>query len=405
MAPAKLNLLQWFAERLGIDAIPTDFLTYTEGAIFGVPASLIRSYPREFYQALLADVSGHAHPEEAHYLERAWLSLFTRGGRPTATDLRAPTGLLYACQPGYGEGKKASKRQFWTRSIDPRGPYAGMQSVFDDHGNSLLADAFNVHWKTALNMQLAGQNVTRFAMLHDDVIPEDFWLEKLLAELDRTGADLVAAVVPIKDGRGLSSTALDDPEDPWEVYRRLTMYEVHQLPETFDASDCAWLFKGNALFPRNLLVNTGCWVCDFTRLWRFKVHFQIHSRIAFVLGKEFETKSGGIVPSGRIISNDLYREGMTGAFINQVMSEDWDFSRQLARLDCKVLATRKVNVHHLGEFPYPSGDGTWGQWQHDESTRRKWDPNGSQTNGTSKSSEVGIGTGEPSSPAVASASS
>jgi SAM-dependent methyltransferase len=294
--------------------------------------------------------------------------------------------IVYACQPGYGQGHKAAKRKFWSASVNPRGRWAGLGSVFDDTGSSLLADAFNVHWKTALNLQLQGRPVKYFAMLHDDVVPEDFWLDKLLDELEATGADLVSAVVPIKDPRGLSSTALDDPDDPWETYRRLTMYEIHQLPETFTAGDCR-LFMDPRLVEykvRPLLVNTGCWVCRMDRPWRFKVHFQIHNRIAFVLGKDFEDtpthassecKDATVrYPADMIIPNSWYREGMVGCFVNQVMSEDWDFSRQLARLGCDVRATRKVSLSHMADFPYPNRDGSWGKWRHDEAMRKKWDP-------------------------------
>ncbi len=286
-------------------------------------------------------------------------------------------GVLYACSPSYGAGHKLSKKVFWSQSIRPDGPYAGVNSIFDDYGSSLLPDAFNVHWKTALNQQLAGVPISRFLMLHDDIVPEQFWMDKLLAELDETGADLISVVVPIKDSRALSSTALDDPDDPWEVYRRLTMHEVGQLPETFTAGDC-WQkfpeseirgvsdFHGMKDVPwgqmRPLLLNTGCWACRFDRPWRHKVHFEINTRIAFVTDR------------GKIIPNTDYREGMKGQFTNQVMPEDWLFSRQLNALGCDIRATRKIKLSHMGDAPFPNYDCSWGKWQTDEALRRKWDP-------------------------------
>jgi hypothetical protein len=276
-------------------------------------------------------------------------------------------GLLYCCQPSYGNGNKNSHRQFWARSVDPGGPYADFASVYDDHGSSLLADSFNYHWKTALNMQLAGRNVTRFIMLHDDVVPQDHWVDVLLGELDRMGADVVSSVIPIKDARGLTSTALDDTEDPWAVYRRLTLKELEELPETFDAHDC-WKagLSDNHWHPdhstRPLLVNTGCWAADFTRPWRWGCHFEITNRIVF------QDESGGVVPAID------YRPGMRGSFVNQVMSEDWGWGRQLARLGCRVLATRKVRLVHMGEAPYNNQDLGWGTWEHDESLAHKWLP-------------------------------
>ena len=73
------------------------------------------------------------------------------------------------------------------------------------------------------------------------------------------GADVVSTVLPIKDRRGVTSTAIDDPEDEWTPLRRLTMREVHRLPETFSAqADCG--------YPNNaLLVNTGCFVLDLRK--------------------------------------------------------------------------------------------------------------------------------------------
>lgn len=272
-------------------------------------------------------------------------------------------GILYACHPSYGAPHAASARQFWGRGVNPKGPYTNLLSEYHNYGSSLLADAFNVHWKDALNKQLYGQPITRFAMLHSDIIPQDFWLDVLLEELDSTGADLVAAVVPIKDGRGLSSTAIDDPQDKWDVYKRLTMREVDKLPETFSAEDAG--------FPdRYLLANTGCWVCDFTKPWRHMVHFEINSRLAFVLGADFPKRN---LKAGDIVPAYTYDPEMKGNFINQVMSEDWNFSRQLGRLGGTVLCTRKVKLTHIGEFPYPNHDGSWGQWEVDECLRRKFD--------------------------------
>ena len=264
--------------------------------------------------------------------------------------------VLYACHPCYNNPNKDSTRQFWAKSIFPDSPYKGMISQYEDYGSSLLADAFNLHWKTALNLQLEGKNVTRFAMLHNDIVPEDNWLGILLEELDKTGADLVAAVVPLKDGRGLTSTAIDDPNDEWEVYRRLSLKEINQLPETFTAADFGYPNQ-------HLLVNTGCWICDFTKPWRYRVHFEIKNRMACV------------VNDGKLIDNTEYKEEKDKliAFKNQVMSEDWIFSRQLGNLGAKVVATRKVKLLHIGEFPYPSFDDQWGQWEMDKSLQHKFD--------------------------------
>lgn len=267
--------------------------------------------------------------------------------------------LIYVCCPCYGNGNRASLRQFWSKSVDPKGKYTNLPSMFDDTGSSLLADSFNSHWKTALNLQLNGHDVTLFAMLHNDIVPQDFWLDVLLDELDRTGADVVSAVVPIKDRRGLTSTALDDPYDPWSVYRRLTLKELENIPPTFSATDCAHL---SGRVHRPLLINTGCWVCRFDRPWKYHVHFEITNRMVFV------RKSGEVIPSKRYVRGDK------GLFVSQVMSEDWNFSKQLSILGCDVRATRKVKLSHIGDAPYNNQDLTWGEWEHDEALSHKWMP-------------------------------
>jgi predicted O-methyltransferase YrrM len=202
---------------------------------------------------------------------------------------------------------------------------------------------------------MEGTPITRFAMVHDDIVPESFYMDKLLEILDNTpDADLVAAACPIKDARGLVSTAIDDPNDEWEVFRRFTLPEIHELPETFCAKD--------TLYPdKFLLANTGCWVCRFDRPWRHKMFFEVRTRMVFVM------KNGDVIPAAD------YREGMRGRFQNQVMPEDWLFSRLLGQLGGKVYITRTVDINHIGSYPYPSKNPSWAQWNRDEGLTKKYD--------------------------------
>src|SRR5438034_6910050 len=86
--------------------------------------------------------------------------------------------------------------------------------------NSLLAGNCNVHWCEALNLR--EQNELKwFAMLHSDVIPEAFWLDKLIAEAEKHQADMMSAVVPIKTDQGLTSTAICRPGGPFGRFQRL----------------------------------------------------------------------------------------------------------------------------------------------------------------------------------------
>src|SRR5436309_445640 len=63
--------------------------------------------------------------------------------------------------------------------------------------DSLLCANFNSLWCECLNK--LGQGITHFAMLHPDVTPAPSWLQILLGEMQQYNADLVSAVIPLKD--------------------------------------------------------------------------------------------------------------------------------------------------------------------------------------------------------------
>ncbi len=73
--------------------------------------------------------------------------------------------------------------------------------------------------------------------------------------------------------------------------------------------------------PPRLLVNTGCFVCRVDRPWCTSVHFTI---------------------------NDQTRLQMGNKLASIVEPEDWYFSRRVAEQGGKVMATRIVNVKHIG---------------------------------------------------------
>lgn len=185
---------------------------------------------------------------------------------------------------------------------------------------SLLANTFNRLWCDAVN---GGYQF--FAMLHGDVIPEVHWLDKLYEILQARDDDVVSTVIPIKTGQGVTSTAIDNPHNPWKPLFRVTMRELATLPETFTNVDLG--YPDNAL-----LVNTGCWIARLKTPWARKVLFTIRDAIG-------ERADGTLVPL--------------------VASEDWELSRQLHRLGVKYSATKAVKVKHRGEQEYPNW-GTWG---------------------------------------------
>lgn len=198
-------------------------------------------------------------------------------------------------------------------------------------GHSLLAHGFNEAWCWALNAAQSGERVDYFAMLHGDIAPEPNWLDVLVAELEAGHYDVVSAVVPIKDSRGLTSTAVGHPDsaDCYDVAYRLTMAEAVRLPETFTAADIPEA-------PGPLLVNTGCWVCRFDPKWAERCHFEIRSRIRKV--------------------GDIYQA--------EVNPEDWNISRQWHALGLNVAATRKVKLHHHGDAAFGNQE-AWGDYDFD----------------------------------------
>jgi hypothetical protein len=189
-------------------------------------------------------------------------------------------------------------------------------------GGSLLALMFNKLWCRALNQRKSG--VTHFAMHHSDIAVPAGWLDTLLEEKERVGADVLSAVIPIKDLRGLTSTGWMDTQTG--RITRLTMKEVYELPESFDARPGQWL-----------MVNTGLWVCDLRAPWVEDVCFSIVDAI----GHDAE-----------------------GNFWPRCIPEDWNFSRWCAREGLRVFATRRVPVTHYGTSGYTNSR-PWGEWQTD----------------------------------------
>jgi hypothetical protein len=203
-------------------------------------------------------------------------------------------------------------------------------------------DDFNICWLGALNGFEAGE-FTHFAMLHGDVFPEDGWIDVLLEEMERLSLGLITATVPIKDGRGLTSSGLIDPSTPWSPYRRFTVRETLALPETFTAADAGYPGYG-------LLHNNGCLLADLSRPEFYKLN------AAGELAIYFRFPRRGI-------------RGENGRWENQGESEDWHFSRMVHESGVPNALTRKVRLTHK-EFPNYE---PWGLYQNgDEDTAHRW---------------------------------
>ena len=233
-------------------------------------------------------------------------------------------GRIFLAMPGYGNMTASAARAFFYASKDMHRPL----NVYKC--GSLLAANFNMLWAQALNMQRLGTKIDYFAMLHDDVGARDYWLDTLEEEMNERDLDLLGVVVPIKDGHGLTSVALaSDDKDTWKVHCRLTIDEVHKLPETFTSEDVG----------RPLLLNTGCWMIRFNPAFNRKLYFTINDRIVF---NETTDRS------------EL-----------QVESEDWFFSRLCHEQGLRIGATRKVPVAHKGAIDF-GNELPWGDWTFDQ---------------------------------------
>lgn len=212
------------------------------------------------------------------------------------------------------------------------GAYAKHRPVdnvyFKEGSMSLLAHNFNKLWCDALNLRKK-LDITHFLMLHSDIVPHELtWAEDMLMEMMRVKAPILSAFVPIKDERGLTSTAWDT-EDRFSP-KRMTMQEAEE-----------YLGNGSYTHP-DLLINTGLMLVDFTQEWVNKVGFTINDEIRLA-----KTQDG----------EDFY--------FAAVEPEDWNFSRQLKALGVQRYVTKAVKLTHIGSFPYPNY-GAWGTQKHDE---------------------------------------
>lgn len=172
------------------------------------------------------------------------------------------------------------------------------------HTSSMLVDSFNTCWCEMLNTP----DMSHFAMLHADIHTDVPWIDILVREMDKQKLDILSVVVPLKDEKGITSTAVLQKDN---TVKRLTLKEVYELPETFTT----------AQYEGTLLVNTGMWIAKVGDWMKEFDGFRAHSQIVLKNGK-YETMNS---------------------------PEDWDFSVWCAEKGLKVGATRIISVGHIGK--------------------------------------------------------
>lgn len=182
---------------------------------------------------------------------------------------------------------------------------------------SILTKCFNQLLCSALDLRDEGK-VTHMAMAHSDIIAEPFWLETLWGEMWLHAADLVSAVVPIKDQEGRTSTAIGLESDRWAVPTCIYSKDRSRLPDTFGPEACC--DEGEVL-----LVNTGLFLADLRRPWWDDFAFTFTDRI--------------------VKRADGKREA-------ECRSEDWEMSHHLAQHGARVMATWKIGLEHVGSYSY-----------------------------------------------------
>jgi hypothetical protein len=184
-------------------------------------------------------------------------------------------------------------------------------------GSSIAPHNFNCLLCEALNHRQS-HRLRWFVMLHSDVIPiAPSWLDDLLDLHAFSEADVISVVLPIKDGNGLTSTALDT--DPWRP-RRLTMTEIMDAPETFDCD------YARRTWGADLLVNTGLMAFRLDKdLWPERVVFNFRCTI---------------------------RRDEAGLFVADVEPEDWGFSRWCNAQGLKLVVTRRIPCLHKGRAEF-----------------------------------------------------
>lgn len=198
--------------------------------------------------------------------------------------------------------------------------YAGIKADVRSHCFSILPANFNDCVVTCL----CADHYDYFALHHSDIQMPAGWLGSMIHTMESKHIDVLHAVSPIKGDTGETSTAVAYSGDRWQSPRKLTVYELHQLPELFDVNDCRRaLVKGEGI--ERLLCNTGAlvirigdWFKDFT----------------------------GFANFDRIV-----RTGEK-SWRRDTVPEDWNFGHWCADHGINVWATRTPTVGHWGRWKY-----------------------------------------------------
>lgn len=174
------------------------------------------------------------------------------------------------------------------------------------HSYSCLTRNFNELFCAALNARET-EGITHFCMVHADVVPKTpNWLDIMVDTMNAYDADILSVIIPIKDKKGLTSTAL---ENNVSVFRP----DRISIEAAFNDYPVTWTHP-------KLLVNTGLMLIDIRNPWVENICFRFCDQIV--------------------------KEGNN--FIAENIPEDWLFSQDAKMLGAKIYATRVIEVMHFG---------------------------------------------------------
>lgn len=178
---------------------------------------------------------------------------------------------------------------------------------------SSIVGGFNNLWIEAINLRNEGK-VDYFAMQHNDIEPESWWLDTLMAEMTSRNAGLISVVSPIKShDRKLTTNAWGCEDDIW-ARRLITVEEMRRFPSTFAPEQVCE--PGQVM-----LINTALWLADIrSPVWDDFV-FKQYAR--FVPGED-------------------------GRLECELMPEDWELAHFCHSRKIPYLVTTKVKLKHFG---------------------------------------------------------
>lgn len=215
-------------------------------------------------------------------------------------------------------------------------PTVGEHEILIRHsGISLLAMNFNGLLCSALNQTPA---CDYFLLHHNDIgIGPDAcgWLDYMIEQIQEHKAAALSLVVPIKDGRGMTSTGLLKRTHGKREHRRIVVKELDGLPDTFDVKDVAKLFDAETPEDCLMTVNTGVLLLDLKQI---RPHIE---KLCFTIRDKITIREDGLAAV-------------------HVWPEDWNFSEAAHDLGLHVIANKNVPLTHKGNLGFMTG-ARWGQ--------------------------------------------